>query len=125
MKRLLIAAVLLGFSLSMCFVSSSLTARVENRVGKPLEKTIELYDSGTDGQWSKSFLQAKESWDEIKEITALFSSHSSVDEIDEQMVLADSLFGRQNDQFISRCSLCLLKIQNLCDSERLTPKALF
>lgn len=125
MKRLYIAAILFAVAVTLCITSTVVTSRVEKEVGEPLEKTIEFFERGEIEKATESFSAAKQNWDDIKETTAVFASHSSVDELDEQITLISALLSEQSDDFLSQSALCLLKVQNLCDDEKVTVKALF
>lgn len=125
MKRLNIAAMLFAVAVALCITSTAVTSRVEKKVGEPLERTIEFFEKGETEKAIESFSAAKQNWDDIKETTAVFASHSSVDELDEQMTLISALLSEQSDDFLPQSALCLLKVQNLCDGEKVTVKALF
>lgn len=125
MKRLYIAALLFAVAVALCITSTVVTSRVEKEVGEPLEKTIDFFEKGETEKAIESFSAAKQNWDDIKETTAVFASHSSVDELDEQMPLISALLSEQSDDFLPQSALCLLKVQNLCDGEKVTVKALF
>ena len=69
--------------------------------------------------------KAMTNWNDIKETTAVFASHSSVDELDEQLTELYAMAQGGSDGKIPKIKLCLLKIQNLCDDEKFSVKALF
>lgn len=125
MKRLNIAAMLFVVAVVLCITSTAVTSRVEKKVGEPLKMTIEFFEKGETEKAIESFSAAKQNWDDIKETTAVFASHSSVDELDEQMTFISALLSEQSDDFLPQSALCLLKVQNLCDGEKVTVKALF
>ena len=64
--------------------------------------------------------EARKNWKDIKETTAVFVSHFSVDDLDEQISKASDLMKNENGDFVPEINLCLIKIQNLCDDEKLT-----
>ena len=120
MKRLFTAAVLFVFALSMCLTSTLMTKRVEKKVGKPLEKCVENYTKGQKDLAKANMEEARKNWKDIKETTAVFVSHFSVDDLDEQISKASDLMKNENGDFVPEINLCLIKIQNLCDDEKLT-----
>lgn len=125
MKRLYAAGALFVFVLSMCITSSCLTRRVENRVGVFLEQSLDEFISENDDAAFQNLEKAMTNWNDIKETTAVFASHSSVDELDEQLTELYAMAQGGSDGKISKIKLCLLKIQNLCDDEKFSVKALF
>lgn len=125
MKRLYAAGVLFVFVLSMCVTSSCLTRRVENRVGVFLEQSLDEFISENDDAAFQNLEKAMTNWNDIKETTAVFASHSSVDELDEQLTELYAMAQGGSDGKIPKIKLCLLKIQNLCDDEKFSVKALF
>lgn len=125
MKRLYAAGALFVFVLSMCVTSSCLTRRVENRVGVFLEQSLDEFISENDDAAFQNLEMAMTNWNDIKETTAVFASHSSVDELDEQLTELYAMAQGGSDGKIPKIKLCLLKIQNLCDDEKFSVKALF
>ncbi len=125
MKRLYAAGALFVFVLSMCVTSSCLTRRVENRVGVFLEQSLDEFISENDDAAFQNLEKAMTNWNDIKETTAVFASHSSVDELDEQLAELYAMAQGGSDGKIPKIKLCLLKIQNLCDDEKFSVKALF
>ena len=125
MKRLYAAGALFVFVLSMCVTSSCLTRRVENRVGVFLEQSLDEFISENDDAAFQNLEKAMTNWNDIKEATAVFASHSSVDELDEQLTELYAMAQGGSDGKIPKIKLCLLKIQNLCDDEKFSVKALF
>lgn len=125
MKRLYAAGALFVFVLSMCITSSCLTRRVENRVGVFLEQSLDEFISENDDAAFQNLEKAMTNWNDIKETTAVFASHSSVDELDEQLTELYAMAQGGSDGKIPKIKLCLLKIQNLCDDEKFSVKALF
>lgn len=125
MKRLYAAGALFVFVLSMCVTSSCLTRRVENCVGVFLEQSLDEFISENDDAAFQNLEKAMTNWNDIKETTAVFASHSSVDELDEQLTELYAMAQGGNDGKIPKIKLCLLKIQNLCDDEKFSVKALF
>ncbi len=125
MKRLYAAGALFVFVLSMCVTSSCLTRRVENRVGVFLEQSLDEFISENDDAAFQNLEKAMTNWNDIKETTAVFASHSSVDELDEQLTELYAMAQGGSDGKIPKIKLCLLKIQNLCDDEKFSVKALF
>ena len=125
MKRLYAAGALFVFVLSMCVTSSCLTRRVENRVGVFLEQSLDEFISENDDAAFQNLEKAMTNWNDIKETTAVFVSHSSVDELDEQLTELYAMAQGGSDGKIPKIKLCLLKIQNLCDDEKFSVKALF
>lgn len=125
MKRLYAAGALFVFVLSMCVTSSCLTRRVENRVGVFLEQSLDEFISENDDAAFQNLEKALTNWNDIKETTAVFASHSSVDELDEQLTELYAMAQGGSDGKIPKIKLCLLKIQNLCDDEKFSVKALF
>ena len=125
MKRLYAAGALFVFVLSMCVTSSCLTRRVENRVGVFLEQSLDEFISENDDAAFQNLEKAITNWNDIKETTAVFASHSSVDELDEQLTELYAMAQGGSDGKIPKIKLCLLKIQNLCDDEKFSVKALF
>ena len=125
MKRLYAAGALFVFVLSMCVTSSCLTTRVENRVGVFLEQSLDEFISENDDAAFQNLEKAMTNWNDIKETTAVFASHSSVDELDEQLTELYAMAQGGSDGKIPKIKLCLLKIQNLCDDEKFSVKALF
>ena len=125
MKRLYAAGALFVFVLSMCVTSSCLTRRVENRVGVFLEQSLDEFISENDDAAFQNLEKAMTNWNDIKETTAVFASHSSVDELDEQLTELYAMAQGGSDGKIPKIKLCLLKIQHLCDDEKFSVKALF
>lgn len=125
MKRLYAAGALFVFVLSMCVTSSCLTRRVENRVGVFLEQSLDEFISENDDAAFQNLEKAMTNWNDIKETTAVFASHFSVDELDEQLTELYAMAQGGSDGKIPKIKLCLLKIQNLCDDEKFSVKALF
>ena len=125
MKRLYAAGALFVFVLSMCVTSSCLTRRVENRVGVFLEQSLDEFISENDDAAFQNLEKAMTNWNDIKETTAVFASHPSVDELDEQLTELYAMAQGGSDGKIPKIKLCLLKIQNLCDDEKFSVKALF
>lgn len=125
MKRLYAAGALFVFVLSMCVTSSCLTRRVENCVGVFLEQSLDEFISENDDAAFQNLEKAMTNWNDIKETTAVFASHSSVDELDEQLTELYAMAQGGSDGKIPKIKLCLLKIQNLCDDEKFSVKALF
>ncbi len=125
MKRLYAAGALFVFVLSMCVTSSCLTRRVENRVGVFLEQSLDEFISENDDAAFQNLEKAMTNWNDIKETTAVFASHSSVDELDEQLTELYAMAQGGSDGKIPKIKLCLLKIQNLCDDEKFSVKSLF
>ena len=125
MKRLYAAGARFVFVLSMCVTSSCLTRRVENRVGVFLEQSLDEFISENDDAAFQNLEKAMTNWNDIKETTAVFASHSSVDELDEQLTELYAMAQGGSDGKIPKIKLCLLKIQNLCDDEKFSVKALF
>ena len=125
MKRLYAAGALFVFVLSMCVTSSCLTRRVENRVGVFLEQSLDEFISENDDAAFQNLEKAMTNWNDIKETTAVFASHSSVDELDEQLTELYAMAQGGSDGKIPKIKLCLLKIHNLCDDEKFSVKALF
>ena len=125
MKRLYAAGALFVFVLSMCVTSSCLTRRVENRVGVFLQQSLDEFISENDDAAFQNLEKAMTNWNDIKETTAVFASHSSVDELDEQLTELYAMAQGGSDGKIPKIKLCLLKIQNLCDDEKFSVKALF
>ena len=125
MKRLYAAGALFVFVLSMCVTSSCLTRRVENRVGVFLEQSLDEFISENDDAAFQNLEKAMTNWNDIKETTAVFASHSSVDVLDEQLTELYAMAQGGSDGKIPKIKLCLLKIQNLCDDEKFSVKALF
>ena len=125
MKRLYAAGALFVFVLSMCVTSSCLTRRVENRVGVFLEQSLDEFISENDDAAFQNLEKAMTNWNDIKETTAVFASHSSVDGLDEQLTELYAMAQGGSDGKIPKIKLCLLKIQNLCDDEKFSVKALF
>ena len=125
MKRLYAAGALFVFVLSMCVTSSCLTRRVENRVGVFLEQSLDEFISENDDAAFQNLEKAMTNWNDIKETTAVFACHSSVDELDEQLTELYAMAQGGSDGKIPKIKLCLLKIQNLCDDEKFSVKALF
>lgn len=125
MKRLYAAGALFVFVLSMCVTSSCLTRRVENRVGVFLEQSLDEFISENDDAAFQNLEKAMTNWNDIMETTAVFASHSSVDELDEQLTELYAMAQGGSDGKIPKIKLCLLKIQNLCDDEKFSVKALF
>ena len=125
LKRLYAAGALFVFVLSMCVTSSCLTRRVENRVGVFLEQSLDEFISENDDAAFQNLEKAMTNWNDIKETTAVFASHSSVDELDEQLTELYAMAQGGSDGKIPKIKLCLLKIQNLCDDEKFSVKALF
>lgn len=125
MKRLYAAGALFVFVLSMCVTSSCLTRRVENRVGVFLVQSLDEFISENDDAAFQNLEKAMTNWNDIKETTAVFASHSSVDELDEQLTELYAMAQGGSDGKIPKIKLCLLKIQNLCDDEKFSVKALF
>ena len=125
MKRLYAAGALFVFVLSMCVTSSCLTRRVENRVGVFLEQSLDEFISENDDAAFQNLEKAMTNWNDIKETTSVFASHSSVDELDEQLTELYAMAQGGSDGKIPKIKLCLLKIQNLCDDEKFSVKALF
>ena len=124
-QRLYAAGALFVFVLSMCVTSSCLTRRVENRVGVFLEQSLDEFISENDDAAFQNLEKAMTNWNDIKETTAVFASHSSVDELDEQLTELYAMAQGGSDGKIPKIKLCLLKIQNLCDDEKFSVKALF
>ena len=125
MKRLYAAGALFVFVLSMCVTSSCLTRRVENRVGVFLEQSLDEFISENDDAAFQNLEKAMTNWNDIKETTAVFASHSTVDELDEQLTELYAMAQGGSDGKIPKIKLCLLKIQNLCDDEKFSVKSLF
>ncbi len=125
MKRLYAAGALFVFVLSMCVTSSCLTRRVENRVGVFLEQSLDEFISENDDAAFQNLEKAMTNWNDIKGTTAVFASHSSVDELDEQLTELYAMAQGGSDGKIPKIKLCLLKIQNLCDDEKFSVKSLF
>ena len=125
MKRLYAAGALFVFVLSMCVTSSCLTRRVENRVGVFLEQSLDEFIWVNDDAAFQNLEKAMTNWNDIKETTAVFASHSSVDELDEQLTELYAMAQGGSDGKIPKIKLCLLKIQNLCDDEKFSVKSLF
>ena len=125
MKRLYAAGALFVYVLSMCVTSSCLTRRVEIRVGVFLEQSLDEFISENDDAAFQNLDKAMTNWNDIKETTAVFASHSSVDELDEQLTELYAMAQGGSDGKIPKIKLCLLKIQNLCDDEKFSVKALY
>lgn len=125
MKRLIacaIIAVIIVLTCTFCITTSKSKTDI---ISEKLNQSILFADQMNFEEADKSLNEAKELWEQSKNVLVIYAEHSAIERIDEEMVVLSSLMKRREENFPVEAELCIELVQEIFENESLSLKTFF